>query len=406
MPAAAVNWITEVFLHGTKGSSTMSADFGAIRSSEFPLTESWAYLNHAGTGPLPRRHVKAASAFLEAMSARRPPTSLAQSETITAEVRDKAARLLSCAPNDIAVLSSTVQSINIVPLEIDWREGDEAITYERDYPSVVYSLLRLEPRGVLVRMAPDRGGRFELADILALITKRARLVSLSLVHFATGFRAPIEELGRICRERGIWLVIDAIQAIGSIRVDVGALGADIVAAQGYKHLLSGYGVAICYCSQRAREELGVPTPSWAGTENHTDPTAMLDHRAARFTRDARRFESAVPNFAGLFGAAESLDLLLSFGTEAIEKRIFSLLDEAARELSRRGCEVVSSLEPSERSGLLSFRCPSGTDEASLLHRLAEAKVACSLREGMIRLSPHFYNDWSDFERLFACLPRK
>jgi len=381
-----------------------SIDIESLRRSEFPLLDHCAYLNHAGTGPLPRRHVRAATAFLDACCEGKPPTTLAQSEAQLAALRARGAALMSVAAEDIAILSHTTQGLSLVPLALDWREGDEVITYEKDYPSVVFSLMRLRRRGVRLRIVPDKGERFDIADLKALVTPRTRLISLSLVNFVSGFRAPIEEIGRICRASGIWLVVDAVQALGAIEVKPRELGADIVSAHGYKHLLSGYGVALCYCSPRARAELDIAVPSFAGTMANTDPSFMLDHEAAVFTADARRFEPAVPNFAGLFGANESLQLLLDAGAAAIERRIRGLLDDLAPELKKRGYPVVSPWASAERSSLLTFACPAWVDGAALSRSLNERAVYCSLREGLIRVSPHFYNTPADLERLLGCLP--
>jgi len=379
-------------------------DIEALRRTEFPLAEACAYLNHAGTGPLPRRHIRAATGFLEACCSGKPPTTLAQSEQQLAALRGRAGRLMEAAAEEIAVLSHTTQALALVPLALDWREGDEVITYEKDYPSVVLSLMRLRKKGVQLRFLPDRGGRFELDDLRQLITPRTKLISLSMVNFVTGFRAPIEEIGRLCRESGIWLVVDAVQALGAIRVQARELGADILAAHGYKHLLSGYGVAICYCSPRAREALDITVPGWQGTLANADASAMLDHERVVFTGDARRFEPAVPNFAGLFGANESLQLLLDVGPGAIERRIFALLDDLAPELEGRGYRVVSSCRAAERSSLLTFACPPGIDSAALARELDRRAVHCSRREGLIRVSPHFYNSSADIQRLLDCLP--
>jgi cysteine desulfurase / selenocysteine lyase len=373
--------------------------------AEFPLADTWTYLNHAGTGPVPRSHVTAAGAFLAAMNEGKPPTLLSDSASVADAIRARAARLLSSAPADIAVLSSTTEALGVVPLGLAWAEGDEVITYARDYPSVVYALQRLQRlHGVRIRWIADRDGRFDLADVAALIGPRTRLISLSLVSFANGFRAPIEAIAELCRPRGIWLSVDAIQGMGAITLDAPALGADVLAAHGYKHLLSGYGVALAYCSPRVRVELAVGLPGWNGTETFIDPTAMLDHTNMRFSPDARRFEPAVPNFAGMHGTIASLDLLLRAGPEAIERHVRGLLDEAARELMARGYPVASPTAPSERSSVLSFRTPAGLDVAALARRLTEAKVTCSLREGMIRISPHLYNTQADIARLLEHLP--
>ncbi len=373
--------------------------------AEFPLAGAWAYLNHAGTGPVPRSHVVAADAFLSAMNEGKPPTSLPDSASVADAIRARAARLLSCQPADIAVLSSTTEALGVVPLGLAWAEGDEVITYERDYPSVVYALQRLERLyGVRIRWIADCGGRFDVADVAAQITPRTRLIGLSLVSFANGFRAPIEAIAELCRPRGIWLSVDAIQGMGAIKLDAPSLGADVLAAHGYKHLLSGYGMALAYISPRARAELSVSLPGWNGTETYEDPTSMLDHAHVRFTTDARRFEPAVPNFAGMHGTVASLDMLLRAGPEGIERYVRGLLDDAARELTARGYPVASPAAASERSSLLSFRTPAGLDVAALARTLTEAKVTCSLREGMIRISPHLYNTPADIARLLEHLP--
>ena len=131
---------------------------------------------------------------------------------------------------------------------------------------------------------------------------------------------------------------------------------------------------------------------------------MLDHESVAFTGDARRFEPAVPNFAGLFGANESLQLLLDVGPAAIERRIFALLDDLAPELEGRSYRVVGSRRKEERSSLLTFACPPGVDSAALARDLDQRAVHCSRREGLIRVSPHFYNNSADIQRLLDCLP--
>src|SRR4029077_12600497 len=129
---------------------------------------------------------------------------LAQSEIQLAALRGRAGALMSAGAKDIAVLSHTTQALSLVPLALDWKEGDEVITFEKDYPSIVFSLMRLRAKGVKLRFIPDRGGRFELREWGGLLSPRSRLISLSLVNFVTGFRAPIEDIGAICRTRGIW----------------------------------------------------------------------------------------------------------------------------------------------------------------------------------------------------------
>jgi selenocysteine lyase/cysteine desulfurase len=375
-----------------------------LRRNEFPLTESWAYLNHAATGPLPAAHVRAAEQFLRASSTSRPATSLSEYAIKAGEVRGLAAALMRCLPEEIALLTSTTEALALVPLGLEWRTGDEVVLYEREFPNVVFPWLQLRKRGVRIRFVPDRGNRFELEELVDLITPRTRVVSLSLVNFASGFRAPVEEIGRACADRGSWLLVDAIQAVGAIPVLPASLGADVLAAAGYKHLLSGYAVALCYCSERARRELVIPAPGWPGTSEFTSNNGILNYESITFASSARRFEPSVPSFSGLWGAAESLGLLVQADPARIERHVYSLLDGLVAGLRDRNYAINSSLTPAERSTLVSVSPPGELDQTGLEAALRRHRVAVSIREGAIRVSPHLYNTRSDIERLLEVLP--
>jgi cysteine desulfurase/selenocysteine lyase len=361
-------------------------------------------VNHASCGPLPASHVRAAQELLTSSSVTRPPLSLDDYATKGDEVRGLAAALLGCAPADVGLLTSTTEALALVPLGLELRSGDEVVLYEREYPNLVYPWLRLQKKSVRVRWVPDRGSRFELDDLVDLVTSRTRVVSLSLVNFVSGFRAPVEEIGRVCPERGIWLVVDAIQAAGAIPVSAAELGADVLAAGGYKHLLSGYAMALCYCSERARRELDIPIPGWVGTERFTRNDDVLAYEATSFSPDARRFEPSLPSVSGLFGAAESLRLLVEADPCRIRRHVFGLLDGLVGELQERGYLVHSSLDPRERSTLLSFSPPGPLDRVALEESLRERRVSVAIREGAIRVSPHMYNTRADIERLLEALP--
>ncbi len=83
------------------------------------------------------------------------------------------------------------------------------------------------------------------------------------MNFNSGFRAPIETISHFCRQRDVWLVVDAVQAVGALKVDVESLGADLVSAHGYKSLCSGFGISICYIAPALRDVLASGIP--AGT---------------------------------------------------------------------------------------------------------------------------------------------
>ncbi len=373
-----------------------------LRETDFPLTRTTCYLNNASFGPLPRSSAAAAADAIDLISTSDLGDMVGLVVERAESVRKLAATLLHCSADDIALLHSTSEGVNLVAQGLTWKSGDEVVTYELEHPNAVYPLVNLQSQGVVVKYARDRGNRFEAGDIEDLITPRTRVVCLSLVNFANGFRAPIEEIGKLCEARGIWLVVDGIQAVGALEVDVGRLGVDVLSCHTYKWLLSGLGIAIVYCSPRAREALRVAQPGWFGRPNPAD-LARLGDFDLQFTDTARRFEASEPNLPGLYALERSLHTILRLGSAAIESRIRELVAALSDGLAERGYRIVSSRLPSERSNVVSFDSPTLAIEA-IAAALKQAAVAVSLRQGSIRLSPHFYNDSTDIARFFSALP--
>lgn len=376
-------------------------DVAALRADQFPVTRRWAYLDNGTFGPPPRAAAEAVAACVREQSegGRLPMPWAGQLE----HVRGLAGRLLGCPAGDVAFVKGSAEGIGLVALGLDWHPGDEVVVYEREFPAGVLPWLNLAHRDVRVRFVRDRGRhRFDAADVEAVVGERTRAVCVGLVNFGNGFRAPVEALAEVCRRHGAWLLVDATQAAGVLRVDAAALGCHLLVAHGYKFLLSGYGTAPCYVHPDLRAALRVPEPGWktvmgGGDDSITDWT-RLDRADG-----ARRFEPSIPAIASIVGMGASLELLLGLGSAAVERWATGLAASAADALRERGFAVASSDRPGERSSILSVDRP-GTDLHRLEDRLREAGVVVAVREGRVRLSFHGYNDEGDIERLLGALP--
>jgi cysteine desulfurase / selenocysteine lyase len=319
------------------------------------------------------------------------------------QVRAAAARFINCEPDDVAFLKSTAEGVSVVALGLDWREGDEVIAYNQAFPADVYPWLNLAGRGVKLKLIEDLGRqRHEVDDVAALLTPRTRLVCLELVNFNNGFRAPIEAIGRACHEHGAWLLVDATQAAGALRIDVRELGCDVLIAHGYKFLMSGWGTAISYFAPHTRAVLGVPEPGWKSLQKIRNVASLVDYNLD-FASEARRWEPGIPDLVGIMGMGAVVGLMSELGNRQIEERVLAYAAEVADALEPRGWSLVSSRRPGERSGILSFR-RDGVDTAAVAAELRRQNVACAIREGRLRVSVHFYNDRSDLDRLLDCLP--
>jgi selenocysteine lyase/cysteine desulfurase len=373
----------------------------ALRRDQFPVTERWAWFNHATYSPPPHSAAQAAARFVTDMS-RGELREGGWAEPLD-RARVKAARLVGCEADDVAFLTSTAEGVGVVALGLDWRPGDQVIAYDQEFPAGVYPWLNLAHAGVEVKLVRDAGRhRFEVQDVEALMTPRTRVVCLGLVNFQNGFRAPVEAVGRLCRDRKVLLVVDATQALGALQVDVGRLGCDVLVAHGYKFMMAGFGTALCYFSPSVRGRLRVPEPGWKSLSR--EGSAIPEH-GLDFAEEARRFEPGVPDMASIAALEACIDLFHELGPAEIERHILTYSAAVASALEDRGYRFASSPRWGERSGIMSL-AGEGVDSAALERRLGERHVACAVRDGRIRLAVHFYNDADDLERLVACLPAK
>ena len=378
-------------------------DIESIRRAEFPIVQREIYFDNATLGPPPTRHVDAVSGFLRRMSEHGLDDLFTVSEAGVDEIRAKAAALLHCDRSHVAFVRSTSHGVSFVSEGLRWHDGDEVIVYELDHPAGVLPWLNLAGEGVKIRFVRD-GGRFcfDAADVLDEITPQTRAVCLSLVNFAHGARAPIEQIADVCREKNIWLVVDAVQAAGVLQIDVDKLGADVVVAHGYKFLLSGFGIGLCYLSDRALSELKVRQVGWKSVESPFDLERILAFRLD-FADGAKRFEPSFQPLPQVFGLGATLDLLAEVGHDAVESRVLGLTRRLVAGLRTRGFDIVGPQATKVKSPIVSVALRTDGERERFDKALRESGTKCAVRESRVRLSPHFYNTEDEVDRLLACL---
>ncbi len=180
-----------------------------------PVAERWAYFDHAAVAPLTSAAAKAVREWCDAAvndgDTRWPEWSRASEAT-----RDAAARLIGAERDEIALVPSTSAGIGIVAEGLDWRPGENVVTLADEFPSNAYPWLNLASRGVEARRVPTDNGRLDLDKLAAAIDARTRIVSVSWVGYAVGYRHEIERITEIAHERGALVMLDAIQGLGVV----------------------------------------------------------------------------------------------------------------------------------------------------------------------------------------------
>ena len=356
-------------------------------------------MNHAGVAPLSKRVRDAMIGFIEDATVNGAVN--VESWVEAAEIcRSVAAKLINADVTEIAFMKNTTQGILLAANGIDWREGDNVVTTAVEFPANVYPWWSLRERyGVETRMVPEQEGRIALDDIVAAIDKRTRVVTISHVEFASGFRNDVKAIGEVCREHNIWFVVDAIQSLGVIEVDVKSCHIDILAADGHKWLLAPEGAAIFYCANDKLDRLINTNVGWASVVN---PRDFLNYDLTQ-KPDATRFEEGSYNTAGLYGLKAAIELLLEIGIATIENRVLELTATLISGLASKGYRVLTPKEGHDRAGIVVFESEQHTP-TELYELLFEQNIITAERGSGVRASPHFYNTESEITRLLEVLP--
>lgn len=365
--------------------------------SEFPQEPELCYLNHAAVGAWPRRTAQAVANFAQQnmlQGGSDYPAWLA----VEQRLRERLARLIRApSPDDIALVKNTSEGLSIISQGLAWQAGDEVVGLHGDFCSNQMVWQALADRGVGYRAVEALASDDPEGALLDALGPRTRLLAISTVHFATGYRFDVGRLCESCRERGVLVSIDAIQSLGVIDFDLAGIPADFVVAGGHKWLLSAEGLGFLYCRPELRDTLSLHQFGWA---MRNSPYAF-EEETWQPAESARRFEAGTPNMVGIHALEASLSLFEEIGMQDISRLVeenLAWLEAALRAID--GIEILTPAEPARRAGILTFRHRQ-VDGAKLHAALMDRRVICSARCGGVRLAPHFYTSQKVLERSVA-----
>ncbi|BCB76983.1 aminotransferase class V-fold PLP-dependent enzyme [Phytohabitans flavus] len=320
------------------------------------------------------------------------------------------ARLLGCAPHEVAVVENATRGWDMAFYAFDFRPGDRILTIRTEYASNVIALLQVAARtgAVIEVLETDEYGLPDLDDLARELERGAALVAVTHVPTHSGLVNPAAEIGALARAAGVPYLLDACQSVGQLPVDVAAIGCDMLSATGRKFLRGPRGTGFLYVSDRLVERLVPP---------------FLDLHAATWTApdayeirpDARRFETWETNYAGKIGLGVAVDYALGWGLDAIEVRVTALA-EGLRSQLREVPGVTVRDEGTRRCGIVTFTVD-GVPAAEVRRRLGAAGINTSVSPmeyarfdlaarglpDLVRASVHYYNTEDELDRLTAVL---
>jgi cysteine desulfurase/selenocysteine lyase len=370
-------------------------DFKNIRK-EFPVTDEFIFFDHARVAPLPERVRKRVTAFVG--DATRFGTVHYETWILELErTRKKFAQLINADIDEVAFIKNTSEGISIIANGFDWQPGDNVVIPNIEFPANVYPWWNLKQRGVETRMVKAIEGRVLFDDLIKQVDDRTRILSISSVECNSGFRSDLNRLGAFCKEKGVLFFVDAIQSLGLLPMDVKKNHIDFLSADGHKWMLSVEGLGGFYISKGVVDRIRPVKMGWGNVVNAAN---FMDYDFT-LKKDAKKFEEGTLNTMSIHAFGAALDLLLEAGIDNIEKHVIILGDRIITELHRRDIKIYSSTLLEERSGNISFTLDK--DVGPLYSYMLKNKVKLTVRDGLVRFSPHFYNNEDEILKVFDLL---
>ena len=350
-------------------------DWNGVRT-QFPALSRWTYLNTATFGQIPQAGTAAIAKHCEHRDAFACGDFL-DWYTDADRLRGSLARLLHASSEDIAFAPSAAHALSTVVAGLELGEHDTVLTLQDEFPNQLYlHNLREVP----------------WSEFYGAIDSTVKLVAISEVNYATGFRPPLADISSVLSARGIPLFVDGTQSAGALEFDTSKTAVDVYAVHGYKWMISPPGAGFFYISPEFRSRL---KPNVIGWRSHYDWRNVdnLHHGSPVFSTKAEKYEGGGLPFALLYAMEASVNLMLEIGPEVIEQRVLRLAGSAGDRLRNLGAEVIET-----GSQIVAARFPEH-DVSQIARALKEKKILVAARHGHLRVSPHFYNNEEDLDRL-------
>lgn len=359
--------------------------------SHFPHTAHQTYVNHAAVSPMSRPVRNAVDAYVAERHGADPEAPIANFESfmpVMVETKERAASVLGTEKEQVEFIPNTSIGLNVLAQGLDWETGDRIVVPDGAFPTNVYPFLNLEREGVAVDFIPTEEGAYTLQDIEDTLRPETRLLSVSWVHFLSGFRADLTAIGELCAEHDVLFCVDAIQGLGALQIDVEEAGIDFLAAGGHKWLMAAQGIGLLYCDEALQDRLHPPTGWLHGPVDWEH----LDDYDLTFHDDARRFRTGTMSSVGIAALHAALGLYQEAGPKWCEDRILDLSTTLAAELSDRGLPRYGTDDPTHASGIVTV-APERPED--LFEHLEAHGITAAVRNRKVRFAPTYYNDNSD-----------
>lgn len=384
-------------------SSFSDSEISEIRA-DFPHTEhGYIYLNHAAISPLSQNVKQAIEDWLQERHL--PPIeNMEKGMAIIEETRQYITEFIHApSPDSISFTGNTSDGISAVAEGFAWQPGDQIILNTLEFPANIQPFRILERQGVEIVYVKPENGMITPEILEAAITPDTKMISVSAVQYLNGYKADLASIGKLCRDRDIFFVVDGIQALGAVPVDVEEAHIDALASGGHKWLMGPLGIGFLFLSGRLSRKLRPYKTGWLSVE---DPWDLTNYNQ-KWQPLSQHLETGTPNLLGITGMGASLKRFSELGPGKISARIQQLSGYMVDTLSQnRQVQILTPKEEHLRAGIVTFSVDKQNDVEEAVQQLKKKNITISAREGYFRIAPHYYNTQQEIDRAIQALSER
>ena len=351
----------------------------------FPyLQEGIIYFNHASTGPLSNLVTERLNKLLIEKSRDKIDDYSSFLEVVD-ETKELLSVLINANPDRLAFVDNTSNGLNIIAQSIEWKKGDRILLNDIEFPANVYPFLNLKKFGVEVDFVKSEKGIVTADDIINSVKNGTKMISVSFVQFLSGYKIDLEKVGNYCRSNNIVFCVDGIQGIGATNIDVQKSKIDFLSSGTQKWLMGLQGLAFIYITEELQRKIHPANLGWLSVNNAWN---LLDYKLD-LKASANVFQGGTLNSFGIYALNSSLRLFQEFGFNNVAENVSSNSIYFIDSLIKQGYQpILGNCDKQNIAGIVTYM-PENPDQ--VFENLSKKNIICSLREGQIRFSPHFYN---------------
>ncbi len=368
--------------------------FEQVRKEQYPITEKFAYLDTSTSGMVSRRAKDAMVAYLEDRFENAVTAAKLNELFVFGDgLRATAAKMFNADAEEIFFGHGASAMVNVFSAGVELKENANVVVTGLTFPSTPYTWVnRVGEENV--RIVKPVNYQIPFEKLVEQVDENTAVISLCLVENTTGFMHDLKKISAFCQEKGIYLMLDITQCVGVVKIDVKETPVDFIATSSFKWLGCEYGIGIGYVSRRVLDQVKPVYVGWIGNKNRMDHSKYV----LNLEETAAKYETAIPNWVGLKGLEQAMQIYLELGIDDVHNYVMELTEYLYAEVAKvEHVSIRGGFAPENRSSIAYIDLPA--EWAMNDDIMEEWGIRAHMSGTAVRVALHYFNNKADVDRL-------